>query len=602
MPTKWTATLIPTMREDPSEADVPSQRLMLRAGLIRRLGSGLYSYLPLGWRALHKVMAIIRDEMRKADAAELLLPTLHPIELWQKTGRDEDYGDNLFTLTDRHGRKQALGPTHEEIVTDLIGSCISSYKDLPKCVYQIQTKFRDEYRPRFGILRSREFQMKDAYSFHLKMEGEGGLDETYQKQYQAYCNIFERCGVPYRIVEAESGPIGGSASHEFMVPSPTGEDVILQSDKGTYAANVEKCAIGERPVGPAFSGAAQPPVGDLETVHTPNCPGIDDVCAFFKEKLNTDLAPSQMLKTMVCKAGDTWVVGVVRGDHDLNEGKLRDATGYADLALADDREARDAGFTIGFVGPHIAAQRNDVVLVVDSDATQDGDWVTGANQVDQHARHFHWQRDVLDHLGDAQRSRVKAADIRSALEGDPAPEDKGGGTLHETRGIEVGHVFKLGDKYTRAMEVTVLDEHNQPATPIMGCYGIGVNRILAAAIERDGGWDDSGIIWPAAIAPYQIIITPIKYQGQMQEVADDLAQKLEAAGVDVLIDDRAERPGVKFNDADLLGAPLRITVGDKGLKENIVEMKARNGSTGDKGERVDRDNAVHRAVELLNTL
>ncbi len=468
MPTLWTQTLIPTMRQDPSETDAPSQRLMLRAGLIRRLGSGVYSYLPVGWRALFKVEQIIREEMAAAGAAELLLPTLHPIELWRKTGRDVAYGDNLFTLTDRHGRKQALGPTHEEIVTDLIGSCISSYKDLPKCVYQIQTKFRDEFRPRFGVLRSREFQMKDAYSFHLKMEGapgSGSLDETYQKMYDAYCRIFERCGVPYRIVEAESGPIGGSASHEFMIPSPTGEDVILQSDQGDYAANVEKCAIGERSIGESFRTVAespriqsvgftpaQPPTGELEKIHTPDCATIDDVCTFFKKQLKTKLKPQNMLKTLVCQAGEHWIIGVVRGDHDLNEGKLRNATGKADLALADDAQARAAGFTIGFVGPHIAAQRDDVTLVIDPDATQDQFWVTGANEADQHVKHFNWQRDVLDHA-DAQR--VHVADIRNAMEGDPAPEDRGGGTLHETHGIEVGHVFKLGSKYTEAMGVTV---------------------------------------------------------------------------------------------------------------------------------------------------
>lgn len=611
MPTKWTQTLIPTMREDPTDAEVPSQRLMLRAGLIRRLGSGLYSYLPAGWRTLRKVMDIIRQEMDAAGAAELLLPTLHPLELWQKTGRDVAYGENLFTLTDRHGRTQALGPTHEEVVTDLVGSCISSYKDLPKCVYQIQTKFRDEFRPRFGVLRSREFQMKDAYSFHLRLEGapgSGSLDETYQKMYEAYCRIFERCGVPYRIVEAESGPIGGSASHEFMVPSPTGEDVILQSDRGDYAANVEKCAIGKREIGPAFSGeaGAPPEAGGPEPVHTPACHTIDEVCAYFKEKLGIDLATSRMLKTMVCKAGDRWVVGVVRGDHDLNEAKLREASGFEELTLADDREARDAGFAIGFVGPHIAAQRRDVVLVVDPDVTSDADWVTGANEADYHVRGFDWRRDVL---AMAERDRVRVADIRNALDGDPAPEDRGGGTLRQTRGIEVGHVFKLGSKYTEAMGVTVLDENNKPLTPIMGCYGIGVNRIVAGAIERapatdgrPGGHDDSGIIWPASIAPYQVLITPIKYGGQAKEVADGIAGDLEAGGADVLIDDRAERPGVKFNDADLLGIPLRITIGDKGLKEGVVEIKARDGSTGDKGERVAIDQAVGRARELLSHL
>jgi prolyl-tRNA synthetase len=623
MATKWTQTLIPTSRETPNEAEVPSHQLMLRAGLIRRLGSGAYSYLPLGIRALNKVCQIVREEMRRAGSQEVLLPALQPIELWEKTGRRQDYGHNLFTLHDRHGRELALGPTHEEVITDLIGAYVFSYKDLPLSLFQIQTKFRDEYRPRFGVLRSREFQMKDAYSFHLAMEGEGGLEEHYQAQRQAYRNIFERCGLPYVPVEAESGPIGGSGSEEFMVPSPTGEDVILKSDKDNYAANVEKCAIGNRSDENPFSGATSSPTpSELETVHTPNCPGIDDVCTFFKEQLGVDLQPSGMLKTLVCKAGDQWVIGVVRGDHDLNEGKLRDATGLSDLELADDKEAGDAGFAIGFVGPQIAALRDDVTLVIDPDAAQSEAWVTGANDYQYHVRHFDWQREVLEpasgkpSLSEA-KARISVADIRNAVDGDPSPMNDGG-VLRETKGIEVGHVFKLGDKYTRALDVSVLNENNEKVHPLMGCYGIGVNRILAAAIEREGGSDEGGIIWPAAIAPYQVIITAIKYeQDEVQQAADDLAAQLEqqtiAAGgsprgsapprpIDVLIDDRPERPGVKFNDADLIGAPVRITVGAKGLANGEIEIKARDGSNGEKGESLALDQAVPRVVELLGTL
>jgi prolyl-tRNA synthetase len=617
MATRWSQTLIPTSRQVPAEAEVPSHQLMLRAGLIRRLGSGAYTYLPLGMRALQKVNAIVRDEMNQAGAQEVLLPTLQPIELWEKTGRRADYGHNLFTVTDRHGRVIALGPTHEEVITEVVGAYISSYKDLPLTLYQIQTKFRDEYRPRFGVLRSREFQMKDAYSFHLSVEGEGGLEETYQRQRQAYRNIFERCGLPYVPVEAESGPIGGSGSEEFMVPAPTGEDVILKSDKSSYAANVEKCAIGKR-----THDLKGDPTGELETVHTPDCPGIDDVCTFFQQNLGVSLQPSGMLKTLVCQAGEKWVIGVVRGDHDLNESKLRDATGLDDLELADDKQAGQAGFAIGFVGPQVAAQRDDVTLIVDPDAAQGGEWVTGANDYDRHVRHFHWKRDVIDPLaqGGGNRERCAGAeaceelapglcvaDIRNAVDGDPSPKDDG--VLRETKGIEVGHVFKLGTKYTDALEVSVLDENNQQAPVLMGCYGIGVNRILAAAIEREGGSDEGGIIWPAAIAPYQVLITPIKYeQEDVREAVDRLAGELErqtipggerGRPVDVLIDDRPERPGVKFNDADLIGTPIRLTVGAKGLANGEVEVKARDGSTGEKGESVAIDQATARIVALL---
>ena len=620
MPDRWTQTLIPTLRQAPADAEVPSHRLMLRAGFIRKLGSGSYSYLPLGMRSLHKVMTIIREEMNAAGAQEVFLPTLQPVDLWQRTGRREAYGENLFVVTDRHGRQVALGPTHEEVITDLIGGYVESYRDLPLTLYQIQTKFRDEFRPRFGVLRSREFLMKDAYSFHLAMQGEGGLDEIYKRQYQAYCRIFERCGLPYEVVEAESGPIGGSASHEFMVPSPTGEDTILQSEHG-YAANVEKCEIGERGVSEIFRNlaeahgfrsvgftAASPPTGELEQVHTPDTPGIDDVIAFFKREHKTKLKPQNMLKTLVCRdARGEWVVAVVRADHELNEAKLG-------ATLADERESREAGFAVGFVGPQVVTRREDVRLVIDPDAARDQFWVTGANEVDHHVKHFHWQRDVLGELptptlsepeaGASETSgtpRITIADIRNAVAGDPAPSSggRGGGTLRETKGIEVGHVFKLGDKYTRALDVTVNDECNQPIHPLMGCYGIGVNRILAAAIERDGGHDESGIIWPAAIAPYRVLIVPIKYESEVREVTDRLAAALEEHGLDVLIDDRDQRPGVKFNDADLIGIPLRLVVGDKGLKEGNIELKARDGSLGERGEAVAVDAAVGRTLALL---
>ena len=626
MPTYWTQTLIPTLRQVPAEAEVPSHRLMLRGGYLRKLAAGAYDYLPLGVRSLHKVMRIVREEMDASGAVEVLLPALQPIELWEQTGRREAYGENLFVVKDRHGRSQALGPTHEEVVTELIGAYIESYKDLPKTLYQIQTKFRDEFRPRFGVLRSREFQMKDAYSFHLRLEGEGGLDETYQKQFDAYCRIFERCGLPYEIVEAESGPIGGSASHEFMVPSPTGEDTILKSDKGNYAANVEKCEIGERTVSESFRSVseshgspsvrfapAEAPTGDLEKVHTPNCATIEDVTTFFKKQLKTKLKPSHMLKSLVyvatresdaadpATATRPWyVLAMVRGDHDANEGKLKQAVqAFFDepirLEMAPDELSRQDGWALGFVGPHAFVGRDDTCLIVDPDAAVDQFWVTGGNEADYHVKHFHWKRDVLDQTaGD----RIRVADIRNAVDGDSSPKGDGG-VLRETKGIEIGHVFKLGDKYTQALDVKVLDEHNQRVAVLMGCYGIGVNRILASAIERQGGHDDDGIIWPASIAPYQVLVTPIKFEGAVRDVVADLSARLEKAGADVLIDDRTERPGVKFKDADLIGIPLRITVGDKGLAEGKVEMKLRSGVNGPKGELVAVDNAVERAIELF---
>ncbi|MFA7237709.1 MAG: proline--tRNA ligase [Phycisphaeraceae bacterium] len=577
---RWSRTLIPTLRQVPAEAVVPSHQLMLRAGLIQQVASGAYSYLPLGLRVLHKAIHIVREEMDRAGAVEVFLPSLQPIEWWEQTGRREAYGENLFVVVDRHQREQALGPTHEEVITMLVKNSISSYRQLPLTLYQIQTKFRDEFRPRFGVLRSREFQMKDAYSFDTTLEG---LDKSYQAMYDAYCRIFERCGIPYVTVEAESGPIGGSASHEFMVPSPTGEDTILASDKGNYAANVEKCEIGPR----KFS-LEEPPTGELEKVHTPHLASIEDVCKFMKVK------PKNMLKTLVCKAGKQWVIGVVRGDHDLNEGKLRAACGLADLQLADENEAKAAGFTIGFVGPQIAATRKDVTMIVDHDAAQGGFWASGANEVDHHVKHFNWKRDAPA-PAPGSGSEIKVADIRNAADGDPSPKNDGG-VLKASKGIEIGHVFKLGTKYTKALDVTVLDANQTAVQVIMGCYGIGINRILAAALEREGGGDANGIIWPMALAPYQVVITPVQYKDAVKEKADELYQQLSEAGVEVLLDDRDERPGVKFKDADLIGIPLRIVIGDKGLANGEVEFKMR---TAEKAELVKVDAVVGRVKAMI---
>ncbi len=640
MPTRWTQSLIPTLRNVPAEAEVPSHQLMLRAGYIRKIGAGVYDYLPLGLRSLQKAMAIVRQEMNAAGAIEVLLPTLQPIELWEQTGRRTAYGDNLFVVKDRHGKDFALGPTHEEVITELVSGCIESYRQLPVCLFQIQTKFRDEFRPRFGVLRSREFQMKDAYSFHTQLEGPGGLNETYDKQFTAYCRIFQRCGLPYETVEAEAGPIGGSASHEFMVPSPTGEDTILKSNQGNYAANVEKCEIGPRGVGARFADCCvagqsvtptlpdAEPKGVLEKVPTPGCAAIQDVCKLMKVKAR------HMLKALVfavtpatdTDAGPTseapaalpaYVLVMVRGDHDANEGKINRLVSHrlgvaVTLTMADDQPARAAGWSLGYVGPHAMVGRSDTLMLIDADAAMDQFWACGANEADHHVKAFDWQRDLMARLDAAGRSRVMVAEVRNAVAGDPSPKNDGG-VLETTRGIEIGHVFKLGTKYTRAMNVTVLDEKNQRVPILMGCYGIGVNRILAAAIERQGGHDENGIIWPASLAPYHVLITPIRYEGAMKDAADQLACDLESRavappvyqggacmpGIEVLIDDRDERPGVKFKDADLVGIPVRITIGDKALASGQVEIKLRNAPAGSQPELVPLADVATRIADLL---
>ncbi len=595
---RWSKTLIPTMRQTPAEAVVPSHQWMLRAGYIQQVASGAYTYLPLGWRVLRKVTEIIRQEMDRAGAAEVFMPTLQPLDWWEQTGRRAAYGENLFVVTDRHGREQALGPTHEEVVTMLVKNAINSYRQLPLILYQIQTKFRDEFRPRFGVLRSREFQMKDAYSFHLDMQT---LDEAYETMRVAYRNIFARCGLTCVEVEAEAGPIGGNASHEFMIPSPTGEDVILASDKGNYAANVEKCETGTR--AHDLSGS---PTGDLSVVNTPDCSSIQDLCANWKKFDGGKLKPQNCLKTLVF-SGPTkstvpgmpeykWVLVVVRGDHEINEAKVRALCGK-NVTVAIESEARDAGFEIGFVGPHIADTRSDTWIVIDPDAAQPNFWVTGANTPNQHVRHFNWQRDLFKGREGTLQAPFghTVADIRNAAEGDPSPKNDGG-ILQASKGIEVGHVFKLGRKYSEALNLNVLDENQSEQSLIMGCYGIGVNRIVAAAIESTTGHDDGGILWPIAIAPYQVVLTPVKYEGRMKDVADQLYQTLTAAGVEVLLDDRDERPGVKFKDADLIGIPLRITVGDKGLDKGVVEFKRR---TADQAEDVSPDAILDRVKSFL---
>jgi prolyl-tRNA synthetase len=590
---RWTQTLIPTTRDAPSDAEMPSHVFMVRAGYIRSVGSGIYTYLPLAWRALKKISEIVREEMDAAGASELLMPTLEPIELYKDTKRDVAYGDLLFKLEDRHGRVAALGPTHEEVITDLMCSSLTSYKQFPLNLYQIQTKFRDEFRPRAGLLRCREFIMKDSYSFHLELEGDAGLNETYDKMYRAYTNIFTRCGLDFSAVEAEAGPIGGSASHEFMVNCVSGEDTILYCPSSGYAANVEKAEIGERTW--SFDGSAG---AELKKHHTPKMPGIELVA----EHLGT--TASGMLKTIVMRTvEDTprWVLAVVRGDHDVNEGKVRDAIGCA-VEMAPEGEARKAGFAIGYVSPAMGKAGGSVVLI-DPDACA-GSWATGADENDHHVTGWDWSRDsgIVD---DALRSdgvsgdgRVKIASIRNAVAGDPSPRAEGS-VLEERRGIEVGHIFKLGAKYSDAMGLSVLDRDQKKRSVIMGCYGIGVSRTLAACVEMSH--DEHGIVMPLAIAPYHVQIVVIKPEddGVMEHV-DELARELSSSGFDVLVDDRSERPGPKFKDADLIGIPLRIIVSSKTIGDGQVEFKKR--SDAGKAGLVSRTEIVGTCLDAAGSL
>jgi prolyl-tRNA synthetase len=612
----WSKTLIPTTREAPADAETPSHVLLSRAGFIRKVAAGVYDYLPLAWRVLTKISNIVRDEMNNAGSVELFMPVIVPMEFYQETRRHEAYGDLLFKVTDRKGNTAALGPTHEETITEMVKGSVNSYKQLPLSLYQIQTKFRDEARPRAGLLRCREFIMKDAYTFHTKLEGPGGLNEAYDAMYRAYSNIFSRCGLDYTAVEAESGPIGGSASHEFMINCASGEDTILKCPVSGYAANVEKCEIGKRPRG-TFK---EPPTGELTEVHTPNLPGIDEVGKFMKVK------PDRMLKTIVFKViglsgvkqdifyadpnnpndvinqpeyearldnAPGWIIATVRGDHDVNEGKVKAMSGY-NVALADEKAARAAGFAIGYVSPRTVNTVPGTMLLIDSDASLGGFWASGADKPDYHVKHFNWRREVGAALDDP--NRVKVGDVRNAMEGDPSPRAEGA-KLVTARGIEVGHIFKLGTKYSDAMGLAVLDETQQKKSVIMGCYGIGVSRTMAACVEMSH--DENGIIWPAAIAPYHVLITLMKPDDPRQrEVAGKIACELVGLGVDVLTDDRDERPGPKFKDADLVGIPVRVTIGDKALEQGGVEFKARRDPG--KGQVVPLADVVQTCLNTLN--
>ena len=546
--------LFATLRETPNDAEVISHQLMLRAGMIRKLASGLYTWLPMGVRVLNKVEAIVREEMNRAGALETLMPVTQPASLWEESGRYVQYGPELLRFKDRHSNDFVLGPTHEEVITDIARNELQSYKQLPINFYQIQTKFRDEIRPRFGVMRSREFIMKDAYSFHVD---QASLQETYDVMYDTYCRIFSRLGLNFRPVQADTGSIGGSGSHEFHVLASSGEDDIAFSTESDYAANVEMAEavlVGERSA----------PVKALEVVDTPNQKTIADVSTF----LNAD--PAHSVKALLVQgiADENGKVPVValflRGDHELNEIKAEKHPLIASpLTFATEQQIQENGLVTGFCGPQGLVEKG-LTVIIDRAASVLSDFVAGANEVDKHAVGVNWERD-------AQFTEVY--DLRNVVEGDPSPDGKG--TILIKRGIEVGHIFQLGQKYSEALNCKVLGEDGRPLVVTMGCYGIGVTRVVASAIEQN--FDDKGIIWPDAIAPFEIAIVPMNAHKSPRtvEAAEALYAELQAAGYDVLLDDRNERPGVKFSDLELTGIPHRIVIGEKGLDAGTFEYKGR---------------------------
>ena len=547
--------LFATLRETPNDAEVISHQLMLRAGMIRKLASGLYTWLPMGVRVLNKVAAIVHEEMNNAGSLEVLMPVTQPASLWEESGRYVQYGPELLRFKDRHGNPFVLGPTHEEVITDLARNELKSYKQLPANFYQVQTKFRDEIRPRFGVMRSREFIMKDAYSFHANQES---LQETYDIMYGAYCKIFSRLGLDFRPVQADTGSIGGSGSHEFHVLASSGEDDIAFSTESDYAANIEMAEavlVGERAA----------PTKALEVVDTPNQKTIADVSNFLKSD-PAHSVKALLVQGIAAEEGQaTPVVALfLRGDHELNEIKAEKHPRIASpLTFATEEQLVALGLTAGFCGPQGLVEKG-LTVIADRAASVLSDFVAGANEVDKHVTGLNWERD-------AQFTEVY--DLRNVVEGDPSPDGKG--TLQIKRGIEVGHIFQLGQKYSEALGCKVLGEDGKPFTVTMGCYGIGVTRVVASAIEQN--FDEKGIIWPMAIAPFEVAIVPMNAHKSPRtlEAAEALYAELTTAGYDVLLDDRNERPGVKFSDLELTGIPHRIVIGEKGLDAGTFEYKGR---------------------------
>ncbi len=569
----WKNAFIRTLREEPSEAETISHKLMLRAGMIQKLAAGIYNYLPLGLRVIRKIEAIVRGEMEQCNAVELLMPMVIPAELWQESGRWDHYGQELLRLTDRKNNPFLLGPTHEEVVVDVARKTVRSYRDLPLCLFQIQTKFRDEVRPRYGLMRGREFIMKDAYSFHANDES---LDETYRAMYRAYAAIFSRCGLEFRAVEADSGNIGGSVTHEFHVLADSGEDTIAFCDSCDYAANIEK-ASARPPEAASVPANAPAPV----EVATPGTTSIEDVASFLK------IDGRETVKMLVYEADSKYFVAVcLRGDLAVNEVKLRAALGAETVAIPADEVVKEKlNLAVGYLGPHNLPAGSVREVIADLSVRAMGASVCGANRDGYHLTNVYPSRDL---------SFTRFEDVSVAIEGDGCPRCAAG-RLKMRKGIEVGQVFKLGEKYSKPMSLTYLDEKDSARLMTMGCYGIGVGRTAAAAIEQHH--DENGIIWPVAIAPYAVVVLCLDSANpETCAVAKNIHDSLEQNGIDVLLDDRPERPGVKFKDADLIGFPYRVTVGQRGLSEGIVEFKRR----GEKSlEKIPKDSCMETIVKLV---
>ncbi|MBI5810087.1 MAG: proline--tRNA ligase [Deltaproteobacteria bacterium] len=565
---RFSRMLLPTLRESPGDAEVVSHKLMLRAGMIRKVAAGIYNLLPMGLRVIHKVEGIVRSEMNKAGAEEVLMPLVLPSELWKESGRWDEYGKELLRIKDRHEREFCLGPTHEEIITDLVRNEVRSYRDLPKNLYQINTKFRDEIRPRFGLMRGREFIMKDAYSFHAD---DGSAEKEYRNMYDTYCRIFERCGLSFRAVEAETGAIGGRFSHEFMVLADTGEDAIASCGACEYAANIERAEVR------APEGEASAPDGkNIEIVNTPGKKSVEDVSAFL------NVPASSLIKTLIYETGNGTVAALVRGDYEMNEGKLKRALDASWVKLADETVVREAtGSPSGFAGP-VGLK---IPILADWSVKGIANGVAGANAADAHLKNVSASRDF----------KAGYFDFRVVVAGDGCPRCKG--TPNIKRGIEVGHIFKLGTKYSEAMRATFLDAGGSARPMIMGCYGIGIGRTAAASIEQNH--DEAGIIWPKPLAPFACEVVPVNVKNaEPMKAAEAVYSALQELGIEALLDDRDERAGVKFKDADLIGIPVRVTIGEKNLKDGMVEVKGRR----DKEARLVRaEEAASQIMGMLKT-
>jgi prolyl-tRNA synthetase len=569
---RYSKYLLPTLKEIPSEAEVPSHQLMLRAGMIRKLTSGIYSYLPFGLRSIRKVEAIIREEMNRAGAIEVLLPIVLPAELWQETHRWEEYGKELLRFKDRHNRDYCMGPTQEEVITDIARREIRSYRQMPINLFQIQTKFRDEIRPRFGVMRAREFIMKDGYSFDVD---ENNADESYQKMYDAYSRVFARCGLKFKVVEAESGLIGGHFSHEFMVLAETGEEIIISCTHCSYAANIEKAEFKRSD---RTSRSEDPTLfKPLQKVQTPNQRTVEEVTQFLS------VSPKELVKTLIFETDKGPIAALVRGDHEINEKKLKAILGTENLQLASEETVEEITHAPkGFAGPLGLS----IPVLADLDIQIMVNFVTGGNQKDAHLLHVNIGRDF--HIS-------QYVDLRKFTQGDRCPLC--GGETRWDKGIEVGHIFKLGTKYSKAMGAAYLDEQGKERIIVMGTYGIGVGRTVAAAIEQY--YDKDGIIFPMPIAPFQVLILPVNMKVDLlRETAEELYQTLLNQGIEVLFDDREETPGVKFKDADLIGIPLRVTLGEKNLKKSLVEINRRR--TGEVSL-VNMKEAVSKIQEMIKT-